>query len=294
MTAVDAGSEIVRLSVAGLELALDARGGGIDMALPACSAKFLAGGLPDGGLMLNVRAGPLRQTGTWRPLYAPAEAWGLWLDEMARYVVVAARLWPPGRQVTVDAGFTTGEVLVQLEDRTSQPAPFYPLQSIDILLFANWLAGSGDLILHASGVEVDGRGYCFAGASGAGKSTLAAALLGAPGVTVLGEDNLVLRWLAGQFWIFGTPWHLDPARCSPAGAPLAKLFFLDRTAAAGVRPCAPADGIARLLQTAFIPYYRPEAVARIVDNLARLAERVPFYTLSYRLGSDPMDLLRDA
>jgi hypothetical protein len=194
--------------------------------------------------------------------------------------------------VSVDAGFRSGEVLGEFDDSTSRGKGLYPLQDIDVKLFANWLAESGDLILHAAGVAFGGRGYCFAGASGAGKSTLAAAFVQAPGTTVLGEDNLVLRLLDGRFWIFGTPWHLCPARCDPLGVPLDRLFFPDRMAGHGILPLPPLEGIARLLQTAFVPYYRPEAVARILDRLALLAERVPFFTLGYRLGSDVTEFVR--
>ena len=175
----------------------------------------------------------------------------------------------------------------------ARASAFYPLADIDVILLVNWLASFGDLILHASGVAYEGRGYCFAGVSGAGKSTLAAAFM-ASGLTVLGEDNLVLRYLEGRFWIFGTPWHRDPAACSPDGVPLEKLFFLDRTAAPGVAPLPPVRGTELLLQTAFVPYYRPAAVATILDRLALLAERVPFYTLSHRLGAGVMALVRDA
>jgi hypothetical protein len=127
-----------------------------------------------------------------------------------------------------------------------------------------------------------------------GKSTLAAALAADPAVTVLGEDQVILRWLEDRFGIYGTPWHENPLLCSPLGVPLDKVFFLQRTGADGVADCAPADGVARLLQTAFVPYYRPAAVAAILERLALLAERVPFRTLRYRLGSDVSRFLREA
>jgi hypothetical protein len=35
-------------------------------------------------------------------------------------------------------------------------------------------------------------------------------------------------------------------------------------------------------------------VATIMDRLAQLAQQVPFYRLSYRLGRDAMELISDA
>jgi len=170
----------------------------------------------------------------------------------------------------------------------------YPLQGIDMALYANWLACYGDMILHAAGVAVDGQGYCFVGASGAGKSTLTTTLAATAAVTVLGEDQVILRRINDQFWIYGTPWHENTDRCSPGGAPLEKLFFLNRTIGNGVEACGRIEGITRLLQTAFVPYYRPDAVDKILDNLGRLAEQVPFYTLGYQLGADVIRLIREA
>lgn len=285
--------DLIGLRMAELALRLDARGSGLTMALPPCHHKFLAAGPPDGGLALRVRDGRLPGTDGWRSLVHPLETWELWQDELGRYVFVAPEVCPPRRHLVVDAGFRTGEIVGDFAGEGNGLTIPYPLENLEIKLFVNWLAGYGDLILHAVGVDLVGAGACFAGSSGAGKSTLASALANSA-ATVLGDDQVVLRYREGQFWIYGTPWHQDPARCSPGGVPLEKLFFLDRTATPGVAPCPPLDGVSRLMQTAFVPYYRPEAVAAILDRLALLAQQVPFYTLNYRLGADVMTLIGEA
>jgi hypothetical protein len=155
------------------------------------------------------------------------------------------------------------------------------------------LGESGDLILHASGVISSGIGLCFAGPSGVGKSTLAAHLSEQQNLTVLGEDNLVVRYLEGDYWVFGSPWHLNPAMCSPQGVPLQKLFFLTRGGDKGIRQLSPMAGVTRILQTAFIPYYRPECVEKILQNIGRMAERIPFYALSYELGEDIWEMIQN-
>lgn len=297
--------DIVSLRVAGLRLWLDARGSGLHLTVPESHAKFLQRETSDDGptrdghespevscdLVLRVRNQQMSEISPeWTPLCV-TKAWELWLDEAGRYVFIARRQSPP-RMAIVDPGFTAGEVIGDFASGSGEDA--FPLQGLGIMFFVNWLAGCGDAILHAAGVVVDGKGYCFTGSSGAGKSTLAAALASNPAATVLGEDQVILRYIDGHFTIYGTPWHLNPDLCSPLGAPLEKLFFLDREAPHPLAAIAPFDGVTRLLQTAFIPYYRPKAVSAILDRLAILAEAVPFYTLGYRLGDDPLALIQGA
>ena len=287
-------SDALALRVAGLGLWLDPHDSGVQLAMDACHAKFLSTSARGDDLTLRVRSGSPRATGSWQSIFFDAGTWQLWLDRTGHYVFAAPRGSPPRRQLAVDAAFTTGEIIGEFDAISAAGQPVYPLQDMDVVLYANWLASYGDVVLHAAGDTIDGRGYAFAGPAGAGKSTLVTALLADSSTRILGEDSVILRCLDGRFWIFGTPWHLDPARCSPEGVPLEKLFFLERQGGHSVQPLAPADGVARLLQTAFVPYYRPEAVTLILDTLCRLAEQVPFYTLSFQIGTDVAKLIREA
>ena len=194
----------------------------------------------------------------------------------------------------VDSNFSTGEVFGDFSTYINSGESLYPQQTLEIRLFANWLAGFGDLILHAAGVMVEGQGYCFAGPAGVGKSTLAASLSAIPSVTVLGEDQVILRYLDDRFWIYGTPWHLNPDMCSPMGVPLEKLFFLDRGASQPINTLSPVVGVTSILQTAFTPFYRPDAVASIMDRLELLAGQVPFYSFNHQLGSNALQQIQEA
>lgn len=217
-----------------------------------------------------------------------SETWEFGKDG-AGYQIFYAPYQVPPCKVVINQDYSSGYIYSKLSPSASEI--MYPLQNLEIRIFSAWLATFGDLILHASGVLLKDGGYCFIGESGAGKSTLAATLAGFDEITILGEDQVILRYLDGRFWIFGTPWHLDPTMCSPLGAPLEKVFFLDRALPPGVESIKPAEGVTRVLQTAFVPYYLPEYLPGILDRLSLLAERVPFYSLSYRLGTDPLSLI---
>ncbi len=287
------------MRIARLGLWLDAGDIGLHLVAPPAHAKFLQVKTGSesplsvkGDLVLRFQNETLpyvRMRGK-TPLVR-SENWELWLEDSGSSVFVAPRQLPPIR-IVVNPDFTTGEVFSDFSLINENDS--YPTQNLEIKFFANWLASYGDVILHASGVMVDQKGYAFIGPAGAGKSTLAAALSADPNVLLLGEDQVILRYLENRFWIFGTPWHLRPSMCSPWGAPLEKLFFLDRQSPPGVEALTPMDGITRLLQTAFIPYYRPNLMTGILDRLALLAGHVPFLSLSYQLGSDVWKLICEA
>lgn len=211
------------------------------------------------------------------------EIWELWHDLRGQFVFVQPRQIPP-RCIVVDPDFQTGQIWGSFSTTTEYP--FYPLQYIDIVLFSNWLAYYDDLILHAAGIAYHGKGIAFIGASGSGKSTLIANLPQHPALTILGEDQVILRYLEGEFWIFGTPWHINPDRCSPQGVPLEKIFFLNRLNQKPVSPITSFPGITQLMQTAFIPYYRPDKVNSLLDRLTLLAEQVQMHTLAFKLGTN--------
>ena len=285
---------MIGLRLADLELWLDPRDSGVRLALTECHARFAVTGDPGEALTLRVRNRPPYDTEGWRLLFRDGESWQLWRDRADRSVFVPSQHSPPPRQITVDAAFDWGEVLGEFDTNGTKGQAIYPLQDIDMVILANWLAETGDLILHASGVDDEGNGYAFTGPSGAGKSTLVGEMVSHAPVTVLGEDSVILRYQQGQFLIYGTPWHTNPEHCSPGGVPLRKLFFLDRANHHGVEACGPRAGVERLLQNALIPYYNRSGVERILDSLTRMAGEVPFYTIGFEIGADIMERIRDA
>lgn len=279
------------LQIAGFDLKLDARDSSLDLAVPFIYEKFLSENLnfmsaPETDqqtLLLTIHND---QQFTMENRGVPVcrtEIWELWIDENGDHVFTSPRQFPPKR-VIIDPNFRTGEIVGNFS--LVKDLAIYPLSSIDIRIMVNWLAGFGDLILHAAGVSVDGQGYCFVGRAGTGKSTLTSALAKNDSVTVLGEDQVILRYLDGQFWIFGTPWHEHVEMCSPIGVPLKKIFFLDREMEQEIKPVSPSEGLTRILQTAFVPYYFPDKVQIIMGRLSLLGEIIPFFRLNYRLGSD--------
>lgn len=278
------------LSIALLKFVIDARDSGINLTVPPIFNKFLVE--PNSSWLGKSEFSEILRLQVIHEVQKPGQVWGnplcktpiweLWNDQNDDFVFVSPRQSPPKR-VTIGKAFQKG--VITFDFSSVQDREIYPLESIDIRIAVNWLANFGDLILHASGVAVGSHGYCFIGASGAGKSTLTRDLADQGELTILGEDQIILRYLSGQFWIFGTPWHEHEDRCSPIGVPLRKVFFLDRHQNPGIRKYPASDGVTKILQTAFVPYYLPDKLPRIMDQLSLLSAKIPFYQLSYQLGT---------
>ena len=215
--------------------------------------------------------------------------WELWENDAGEFTFYTKRFNQSFITVDVDHGFSHGLIFFdELFDRSEKVSPF---DLFDIRLFVNWLSNTGDFVLHASGLVYEGKGYCFLGESGRGKSTLARYLSTEPGVTILGEDQVIIRYLGDRFYVFGTPWHTEPDICSPMGAPLQKMYILDRTQPVTLREMLPLEVTSRILQIAFVPWYRQDSLPLILERVSLLAESVRCFGLNFRLGQDGLEIL---
>jgi hypothetical protein len=143
-----------------------------------------------------------------------------------------------------------------------------------------WLAiEHGGLLLHASGVVREGRGYVFFGHSGAGKSTVAEL---SPDAAVLSDDLVWLRMHGGRVWLHGVPFRGEmQAPRTNAAAPVAGIYALEQARAHRLRPLPPLLGAARLLACTPFVTQGAEAAARVMDVCTALAQAQPISVLEF-------------
>jgi len=284
----------MRLSVAGLRLEIEEGKHQLSTDSLPCHFKFVSPtGEPESNSVLRLRFADAPDYDTHQ-LLTPIcrnEIWELWLDPAGKYVFTQPGQVPQ-RWIVIAPDFTTGFIYGDFSALAH--SSFYPLEYLDIVIYSNWLALRGDLILHASGIAWQDKAFVFIGHSGAGKSTLVSDLSALPKVTVLGEDQLVLRKIDQKFFVYGTPWHENPDRCDPRGVPLSKIFFLDRGAKQTLTPLSGFDASVRIMTTAFVPYYFPERVQAIMDTLSKLPTQTRAFVLAYQRGSDILETLKRA
>lgn len=279
----------MKLSVAGLSLEISAEREEYWFNYSPCHLKFVRSdegsnsSRTEERLYLEVEDTAVSPQAKLTDLQCRNEIWELWRDEQENFIFTQPKQ-EPQRWVIIEPGFDRGRIVGDFNAHRGSLE--FPLQYLDIVIFSNWLAKYHDLILHASGFALQGEGYCFLGDSGAGKSTLVRDLAKAENLTVLGEDQIVLRKIDGQFMVFGTPWHERIDLCSPIGVPLKKIFFLNRKAPVLLSTLNGFDAVVRILQTAFYPIYRPEVLDGIIGRLGELPGMVNFFELAYERGTD--------
>jgi hypothetical protein len=162
----------------------------------------------------------------------------------------------PYKQACFPPDFTSGDILLHRPyfdfDRTADPME-YPL---DELLFVSLLSLGRGVEVHACGIaDEDGRGYLFLGESGAGKSTMARLWQCGGGVQVLSDDRIILRFLDGGLWMYGTPWHGEAELSCAARVPLTRMFFLRKGTQNEATALRQAEAVARLMACCFVPFY---------------------------------------
>ncbi len=160
------------------------------------------------------------------------------------------------------------------------------------VLLAYLLSESNGMLLHASGVVVNGEAYVFFGRSGSGKSTVAA-LSKSLGYQVLSDDLIALRKLPNGYFVYGLPFkgsHPE-AVVSPGRYPLAGIFHLQKSDEVTLSPLQPGRAVGQLLSC--LPFFHQDshAMTRMLPLVSDLILGCGGYELSFRADASFWELL---
>jgi len=196
----------------------------------------------------------------------------------------------PETQVILEPDFKSGDVYIQNEYQAPVPDPLggYPLTPVLMIILLS--LGRG-VLLHACGINDNGRGYLFSGNSTHGKSTIAQ-LWSESGATVLNDDRIIIREKKGQFWMYGTPWHGTFNEVSPHGLPIDKIFFLRHGKKNLVAPRKDAEAVSMLLTRSFPPMWDQDGMDYTLFLLDRIASRLSCHELQFLPDNNIIDFVR--
>ena len=156
----------------------------------------------------------------------------------------------------------------------------------------------GVFLLHASVVEMEGRGYAFSARRGVGKSTHTAlwqSLFNGCGgarytATVInGDKPLIRRAPDGRFWAYGTPWCGKEGLQVNRKCPLAAICFLEQGSTNSVAVSSVADTAARLMESTVLPP-DPHGQDCLTALLGAVVRDIPAFTLTCRPDTEAAEV----
>lgn len=156
----------------------------------------------------------------------------------------------------------------------------FGLNNALMLVFA--FAGSHQqtLLIHASLVRHNGRGYAFIAKSGTGKSThVSLWLRHIPNCDLMNDDNPIIRIIDGIPYIFGSPWSGKTPCYRPIKARLGAMTRIDRDDHNWVEKLSPIEGFTSVLASTNSLKWDVPVFRNVGDTVSKIAETTGCYIL---------------
>jgi hypothetical protein len=199
----------------------------------------------------------------------------------------------PYKVALFDREFREGRILMRADAFADAMHPLdYPL---DEVIVAHLLGRGRGVELHGCGIiDRDGRGQLFVGQSGAGKTTTARVWLSEGHYEIVSDDRVIVRFVDGEWRMFGTPWHGEAELSSPLSAPLGAIHLLVQASRTELVSLPPAQATASLFGCTFPPFYDAGAVAFTLECLDRIVHDLPVRALRFLPDRSVIDCIRSA
>jgi hypothetical protein len=150
----------------------------------------------------------------------------------------------------------------------------YPL---DGLILYYLTAINNDIMIHASGINTNGKGYLFSGVSGKGKSTMAR-LWDHEGARVIHDDRLIIRKGIRGFSFFNTPVYNNDA---PSESPLDAIFLIEHGKENVLTPVNGAAAVSMVMANCIQHNWDKNIVSRLIGTVAELCSGVQVKKLAF-------------
>lgn len=200
---------------------------------------------------------------------------------------------PPCCIAVFKSNYLSGDVYYQSpEFREESNTPMLHPLSFPVfhLMMASFLSQGYGILMHACGIDDNGRGLLFPASSTHGKTTMA--LLWENEAVVLNDERIIVRQKGGRLWIYGTPWHGEYGKVSPKGVPLEKVFFLRHDNQNNVKRLNAVTSASELIKHTLQPLWDMEGMRFMLDFCAEVASKVACYDLGFAADKAVVDFIR--
>lgn len=205
-----------------------------------------------------------------------SDFWSIWKSRDSLHILVTLNNNGNQEKAVLDFSLTSTKWSLKIETREKTVDPLrYPLDGL-IIYYLTLM--HSDILIHASGVSDNGKGYIFSGVSGRGKSTIAH-LWHETGADVIHDDRLVLRKNDIGYTMYNTPVYEND---EPSEAPLSKIFLIEHGKQNKSERINGAAAITSVLSNCIQHNWGPEPVGTLLGSVSDLCSQVPVYRLAFK------------
>lgn len=250
-------------------------------------------GVPDIVITVDVMPADLPPPG--RLLFDSGAVWRAYDDHGGFRIDCSSEVFGdlPYKSAFFDSELREGRILVRPDAYLdTMHALDYPL---DEVVVAHLLGRGRGVELHGCGIiDRDGRGQLFVGQSGAGKTTTARVWLSEGHYDIVSDDRVIVRFVDGEWRMFGTPWHGEAELSAALSAPLAAIHLLVQAQRTELVSLPPAQAAAALFGCTFPPFHDAEALSFTLECLERIVRDLPVRALRFLPDRSVIDCIRSA
>ena len=170
----------------------------------------------------------------------------------------------------------------------------YGLNNALMMAFAFAAATHGTLLMHASVIRCEGRGYLMTAPSGTGKSTHTRLWYdNIPGCDLMNDDNPVVRTIGDEAIVYGSPWS-GKTRCyRNIEAPIGGIVRIQQRPENSIRPLQVMEAYCNLLTAVSSMKWDKRVADGINDTLSSLIRLTPIYELGCLPNAEAAFLCHD-
>ena len=216
----------------------------------------------------------VQETGGIRINRSP-EFWSVWKDGDTSFIKVSHTEGAKHRNAILKFSLDSKEWDLWIEGSGDSADPLeYPLDGL-ILYYLTVI--NGDILIHASGVNYNGKGYIFSGVSGKGKTTMAK-IWDVTGAKVIHDDRLIIRLDADNYIMHNTPVYDNE---EPRFSALNSLYLIEHGTVNRSVPMAGAPAISLIMANCIQHNWNPFNIERLLGSVSGMCSRIPVYRLEF-------------
>jgi hypothetical protein len=242
-------------------------------------------------ISLNLVVGNLPCTESLPKIFDSNESWVMFHNGTKYYM----SFHPPGFPAPVwvaeiNHDFTRAAVYCSEDRKMSDPIPNPVCYPFDQVLLMYYLSQKCGILVHAAGIEINQKGYIFAGRSGAGKTTISKQFVSRRFGSMLSDDRVIIRKIDDTFMVFGTPWPGEGGIAVNRGVELDGIFFIAHSDTNRIEEITPVTTAEKLLPVVSVPWYDPEPMKNILDSCDDLIAQIPSSLLHFKPDTEVVDV----